>query len=197
MTQLASPDDPLILADGRKIDVTTGRVVKAGSKVVAPPSSSGLGDTANSARRRIEDVGIPPAMLSSLMAVAAFKLCNFDNIDVCHALGTTPDMLHAVERHSDYQKVVDLLSDSVKQRAQNDARGVLAVAAPRAAQLLADNIDADDDVLAQEAAKGVLDRVGIGKAGEMGSIGSGAFRIEIVDKRNEGDMPSFSIKVGV
>lgn len=197
MSELAGPDEPLVLKDGRRIDTKTGRVVKSGASVVVP-SSSLVGDTTtSSARRRIEDTGIPAATLSSLMAVAAFKLCNFDPIDICEALGTNPDMLYAVERHTEYNKVKQLLADAVKELVQQDARGILAVAAPGAARLLANNIDADDDVLAQEAAKGVLDRVGIGKAGDTSVGGAGAFRIEIIDKRGEGDQPSISIKVGV
>lgn len=197
MSELAGPDEPLILKDGRRIDTKTGRVVKASSSAVALPSSSAGDMSANSARRRVQDTGIAPATLSSLIAVAAFKLCNFDPIDVCEALGTTPEMLYAVEKHTEYNKVVSILTEAIKEMAQGDARGVLAIAAPRAAALLAGNIDADDDVLAQEAAKGVLDRVGIGKSGEQGSMGAGAFRIEIIDRRDDAAAPTISIKVGV
>lgn len=197
MSELAGPDEPLILKDGRRIDTKTGRVVKSASQVVLP-SSSPVGDiSANPARRRVEDTGIPAATLSSLMAVAAFKLCNFDPIDICEALGTTPDMLYAVERHSEYGKVVELLSDAIKNIAQADARGALAIAAPHAARHLINNIDADDDVLAQEAAKFVLGGNGIGKGNENIGGMAGAFRIEIIDKRDEANQPSISIKVGV
>ena len=197
MSELAGPDEPLILKDGRRIDTKTGRVVKSASQVVLP-SSSPVGDiSANPARRRIEDTGIPAATLSSLMAVAAFKLCNFDPIDICEALGTTPDMLYAVERHSEYAKVTSLLVECIKETAQADARGVLAVAAIRAANHLVSNLDADDEVLAHDAAKGVLDRVGIGKQGDVSTGGAGAFRIEIIDKRDETNQPTISIKVGV
>ena len=197
MSDLASPDEPLVLKDGRKIDMTTGRVVKAGAPVVARHSSLVGDTTTNPTRRRIEDTGIPAATLSSLMAVAAFKLCNFDPIDICDALGTNPDMLYAVERHSEYAKVVELLSDAVKNIAQADARGALAIAAPHAARHLINNIDADDDVLAQEAAKFVLGGNGIGKGSESTGGMAGAFRIEIIDKRDEANQPSISIKVGV
>ena len=197
MSDLASPDDPLILRDGRKIDTTTGRVVKQRTQVVLPASSDRVGDIhGNSARRRIADTGVEPAALSSILAVASFRICNFDPIDICEALGTNIDMLNAVEKHSEYDKVMQMLIDAMRERAQNDARGVLAVAAPRAASLLADNIDADDPILAQEAAKGVLDRVGIGKSGEQGNFGGNVFRIEITEKRDE-TATGITIKVGV
>lgn len=199
MAELAGPDDPLILRDGRRIDKTTGRVVKDAPlpRVYAPSSPGFLPFAANSARRRIEDVGIPAAMLSSLMAVAAFKLCGFDNIDICAALGTNAEMLVAVENHSDYSKVFDLLNNSAKDAAQNEARGILTVNAPRAAQKLVDNVDADDEVLSQAAALGILDRAGFRPGAEGGNSGNGSFRIEIVDKRDESNTPSINIKVAV
>ncbi len=197
MTALAGPNDPLVLRNGKQIDPTTGRTVKqsSGGAGAVPASSSVAGSTASPTRRRIEDMKIPPAALTSIMVVAAMKLCNFDPIDIVEALGTSPEMMMAVENHSDYVRVQNLLIESVQEIAKQDARGILAAAAPAAARVLAEHVDADDEVLSQTAAIGLLDRV-IGRTPENGQASGNSFRIEIVDKRDD-VAAGVTIKVGV
>lgn len=195
MTELASPNEPLVLRNGKRIDPTTGRAVRESSEAGVPFASPAGRSVASPTRRRIDDLKIPPAALTSIMVVAAMRLCNFDTIDIIESLGTTHDMLVAVENHSDYTRVRDLLIDSVQEMAKQDAKGILAAAAPGAAQLLASNIDSEDEILAQTAAIGVLDRV-VGKSIDSDRNTGNSFRIEIVDKRDEA-AAGVTIKVGV
>lgn len=195
MSELPGPNDPLILRDGKRIDIATGRTVRQSSNRPQAPVVSGDSRSASSpARRRIEDLSIEPVLLSSLLVVAAFKLCNFDNLDIMHALGTSPEMLTAVESHTKFQEVYDLLVQSVQNAAYGDANNILAMSAPKAAEELVGLLDEDDPVLRMSAADKVLERAGVGK--NNGDMAGQGFRIEIFEKTADRDA-SISIKVGV
>ena len=195
MSDLPGPNDPLVLKDGRRIDVTTGRTVKQSSAI--PRALASLGDSRSAAsptRRRIEDLGIEAPLLSSLMVVAAFKVCNFDDLDIMSALGTSPEMMLAVESHSRYKEVYDLLLESVQAASFGDAKNILAMHAPRAAEELVALLDEDDPVLKMSVADKVLDRAGIGRGNDSGT--GGGFRIEVVNSSDD-KSASISVKVGV
>lgn len=195
MPDLAGPNDPLILRDGKRIDVTTGRAVRQSSGVPRTPAVFSDSRSATSpARRRIEDLAIEPPLLSSILVVAAFKLCNFDPLDIQLALGTSPEMMTAVESHSKFQEVYNMLVESVQSAAFTDAESILLMNAPKAAEALVDNLDEDDPILRMSAADKVLERAGVGRKGD-GVTGQG-FRIEIYEKTADKDA-SISIKVGV
>lgn len=194
MSNLPGPNDPLVLRDGRKIDVATGRTVRQSStRPQAPVVSGDSRSTASPARRRIEDLAIEPALLSSLMVVAAFKLCNFDNIDVMNALGTSPEMMMAVENHTKFGEVYDLLVQSVQTAAYGDASNIIMMNAPKAAERLTALLDEDDPVLLMSVADKVLDKAGVGK-NSSDAVGSG-FRIEVFEKTDD-KAAHISIKVG-
>ena len=196
MTTLPGPNDPLVLLDGRRIDVTTGRAVKQSStRPLALASSGDSRSAASPTRRRIDDLGIKePALVSSLMIVAAFKIANFDDIDIVNALGTSHEMLATIENHDKFKTVYDLLVESIQSTAYSDARAILQMHAPRAAEVLVEGLDEDDPVHRQIAADKVLARAGIGN--DAGNGGGSGFRIEIVEKNADKDA-SISIKVGV
>jgi hypothetical protein len=88
MASLPIEDEPLVLADGTKINPVNGRVIKDGSaaKFVSVPSPSEAQKIIARTRMTVADLPLPPKQLSGVALVAFYTLFGLSDQEICIAV---------------------------------------------------------------------------------------------------------------
>lgn len=160
---VADPTEPLILADGTKIDPSTGEIIKdKKQKFVAVPSPTEAQALVIKSRRALAELPAPPQQLTGVALVAFYTLFGLSDQDIALACDSkiSIDQISRIRELDAYkefmtsakQAIVDTTVDTVREKFQQNA--------VKAAEKVLDLVDSDNDVLAFKASQDVLDRAG-------------------------------------
>lgn len=154
---------PFELADGTKIDPTTGSIVKERKAFIEVPAPSVAQQLVVRARKSIADLPVPPQQLSGVALVAFYTLFGLSDSDIALALDgrltvEQIERIRALDVYRDFMEsaktnIIDTSADQVREVFQNNAL--------RMANNIINAANGDDDnVLAFKASQDVLDRAG-------------------------------------
>lgn len=156
--------EPLILADGRKIDPATGKVIKEQqtSKFVEVPAPSVAQDLVIRARKSVADLPAAPEQMTGVGLVAFYTLFGLDDVSISIAVGNrlTVEQVKNVRKLEVYKQFMDEAKTSLIAAEQNSVREVLTKHSMQAAKKIATLADSDNDVLSFKASQDILDRTG-------------------------------------
>jgi len=165
MTQLAEADEPLVLADGTKIDPNSGKVIKENTaKFVAVPSPSEAQALIVRTRRTVADLPLPPAQMSAVGMVAFYTLFGLNDNDISVALEgrLTVEQVKNVKTLDAYNEFMANAKANIVETETNEVRDIFQRHAKHAAHKIIDIVNSadEDSVLGFKAAQDVLDRAG-------------------------------------
>jgi hypothetical protein len=163
--QLPEADEPLVLADGTKIDPATGKVIRDNvSQMFAVPSPSEAQRLVVRARKSVAELPMPPKQLSGVALVAFYTLFGLPDAEISIALDNrlTIEQIKLIRKSDAYidfmaaakTNIVETETAVVREVFQQHAKG----AAEKIVRIAANNDD--DSVLAFKAAQDILDRAG-------------------------------------
>jgi hypothetical protein len=158
---LANADEPLILADGTKIDPSSGKVVreKKYGSMIAIPAPSEAQDIVARTRRGVQDMPVPPQQMNGISLVCFYAMWGLNKQDIAIQLNITVSQVENIQKLPEYKKLREDLFKSVMETEANDVRGILQQKARDAATKIIDTMD-EEGALGFAAAKDILDRGG-------------------------------------
>ena len=184
----AKPSAPFLvtLADGRKVDPTSGKVVADQRRGVEPPPSSD-GPSRIVTRRTTLDMPVPTAQMRLIAAVAALEVWGLPTSDLAEVFGVDEEKLLVLKTEATYKNFFKQLVKSVLDSELEEVRDSIAATARKAANRIMLMLDEDhDSKTLLKACQDLLDRAGLRAADivEHKHTMEGGFKI-IYEKRGQ------------
>ena len=157
--------EPLVLADGTKINPTTGKAIKEARKAsgfIEVPSGAAAQALVIKARKNISELPLPPAQLSGVALVAFYTLFGLPDVEIaiaCEGKLTVPQ-IHRIRDLAAYKEFMETAKTNIIETAGSQVRDLFQRNAIGAAEKIIDIAAEDDGVLGFKAAQDVLDRAG-------------------------------------
>lgn len=156
MKQLASPTDPLVLANGIMIDPQTGLPIDA----VAVPNAVDAIKAVTKTRLKLADLPAPPAQMNPVAVVLMYRMIGLSNKDIAIAIGISVKQVENLQKTDIYSRLQDTLYSSIQEAAQDDVRTFMAAHSKQAAQKVATLAQNGPPRVALRASIDILDRTG-------------------------------------
>ena len=160
MTNLPDPHEPLILADGTKIDPTTGQVIKDRPNFIEVPSNTEAQRQIARTRRQLADLPLPPKQMNVISLVVMYHLFGLADFDIALALNITEDQVGRIKMLDAFTEMLDKVSHSIIEGESDDIRNFFVAHSRSMAQRMVDLAHSDDGKVAVVAARDLLDRAG-------------------------------------
>ena len=159
--QLPVENEPLVLADGTKIDPVSGRVMKE-TTLVAIPANGEAQKIVARARKSVAELPLPPQQLSGVALVSFYTLYGLQDQDIAVALDgrLTTEQIKLIRETDAYQEFMQVAKANLLHTETNTVRELFEENAKKAAEKIVQLADSDVDVLAFKASQDVLDRAG-------------------------------------
>jgi hypothetical protein len=161
--QLPDANEPLVLADGTKIDPATGKVIRDQvAKFISVPSPSDAQKLVVKARKTVADLPAPPKQLSGVALVAFYTLFGLGDSDIALALDSrlSIEQIKQIKKSEAYIDFMAAAKDNIVNTETDTVREVFQTHAKNAAHKIVELADSENDVLAFKASQDILDRAG-------------------------------------
>lgn len=193
---LPADDEPLVLADGTKIDPSTGRPIRD-TPLVCIPSPGEAQRIVARARKSVAELPLPPKQLSGVALVAFYTLFGLNDQDISIALDNSLSM-EQIERIRNLDAYIDFMETAkanIVHTESDTVREMFQTHAANAASKIITLSQSDNDVLAFTASKDVLDRAGHRPADvvEHRHKMEDALNIVYIEKKANEDVPMIDI----
>lgn len=160
---LADALDPLVLADGTKIDPSSGKVVreKKSSFIEIPSASQAVAIIAKT-KRNVAELPLPPQKMNAVSLVLFYSMWGLAENDIAITVNITRDQVNNIKKLPEYLAMSQDIQRSILQHETNEVRDIFQKHARGAAEKIVEiAADADaDSVLGFKAAQDILDRAG-------------------------------------
>tara|TARA_R110002110_G_scaffold386342_1_gene597998 strand:- start:1293 stop:1889 length:597 start_codon:yes stop_codon:yes gene_type:complete len=153
--------EPLILADGTKIDPVNGSVI-LDEILVEVPNTETIKQEIVAARKRINDLPVPPKQMNTLSVIISYSLFGLNDNDISHVLSISAKELETIKASDVYIELQKTLVQNILNSDARDVRGMFVQHSQAAAGVMFNAmIDQANGVNTRmAAAKDVLDRAG-------------------------------------
>ena len=188
-------NEPLILADGTKIDPSSGKVIKdrqdRGGFVEIPSASQAVAIVSRT-RKAVADLPLPSNQMNVVSLVLFYSMYGLNIQDVAIILNLSIEQVQNIQKLPEFKKFSDEICKTVLEHEANDIRMYMQQNATVAARKIVDIAQDDEGVLGFKAAQDILDRAGFRPADivEHKHSMEGGLRIEFVDKGQSSNLPS-------
>ena len=180
--------EPLILADGTKIDPVNGSVIHD-EIFVEVPNTETIKQEIVAARKRINDLPVPPKQMNTLSIILSYSLFGLNDDDISYVLSISKEELENIKSSDVYIELRKTLVQNILESDANDVRGMFVQQSQAAAGVMFNAmVDQANGVNTRmAAAKDVLDRAGHRPADVVEHKHSleGGLTIEYVDNKTE------------
>ena len=157
---LPNGSEPLILADGTKINPIDGSVVP-NEILVEVPNSTTMQREVVAARKRISDLPVPPHQMNTLSVILSYTMFGIDDEDISHCISVPADQIISIKQSDVY---LDLQAQFIKTIAESDlsdVRSMFVQQSRNAANVMFSALDPEMGIgTRMSAAKDILDRAG-------------------------------------
>lgn len=186
--------EPLVLADGTKINPINGTVVTEDTYVKVPNTTE-MKREITASRMRISDLPIPPQQMNSLSIILSYTLQGVTDDDIATLLHIDTDRVNNIKETDAYKELHQTIVKNIVESDLSDVRGLFVQKSRSAAQVMFNVLD-DPDIginTKMTAAKDVLDRAGQRPVDvvEHRHKMDGGLTIRYVDDKN--DVPTIDI----
>ena len=185
---LPNGSEPLVLADGTKIDPVNGSVIHD-EIFVEVPNTETIKQEIVAARKRINDLPVPPKQMNTLSIILSYSLFGLNDDDISYVLSISKEELENIKSSDVYIELRKTLVQNILESDANDVRGMFVQHSKDAASVMFNAmIDQANGVNTRmAAAKDVLDRAGHRPADVVEHKHSleGGLTIEYVDNKTE------------
>lgn len=155
---LASPNEPLRLADGR--------VVYPGGDLGDPRGETKSVATEEQAvikpqvRRRVDDLPAPPRQMNAIGAVFSYVMYGLDDDEIASATGLSAAQVLAIRESDPYRQLHDAIIRSVLDGESSNVRDMFGRNARYAASTMVEALQSGSRADRMAAARDILDRSG-------------------------------------
>lgn len=160
---LADPDEPLVLADGTKINPVDGKVIKTASeRFIQVPSPSEAQKLIVKTRKTVADLPLPPQQLSGVALVAFYTLFGLHDKEISIAVDgrLTVEQVKQIRELEAYKDFMVNAKQNIIETETDTVRGLFSAAAHGAAKKIIEHAEGENDVLSFKASQDILDRAG-------------------------------------
>lgn len=157
---LASPDEPLVLADGTMI-APDGKVVKPKKTIVEVPANSVAQREIVALRRRVVDLPAPPKQMHVISAVLTYSLFGLNDLDIAAIIGITEMQVGTIKMSTAYSAFQEQIVKQIIDADASDVRSMFVQHARDATKTMVDLMDAENEAIKLAAAGQILDRAGM------------------------------------
>ena len=184
--------EPLVLADGTKINPVDGHVV-TDEVLVEVPNTAELKREIVASRKRISDLPVPPSQMNTISVIISYSLFGITDEDISNTLLIPLEQLQAIKSSDVYAGLQQQLLKNIVESDLSDVRGLFVQKSRKAAKTMFDLLDSDSESTRGVAAKDVLDRAGQRPVDvvEHRHKMEGGLTIEYVEKKN--DIPTIDV----
>jgi hypothetical protein len=187
--------EPLVLADGTKINPLDGKILKDDILVEVPNTREIQRDIV-AARKRIADLPLPPEQMNTLSLVMAYTVFGLSDKDIGSVLSLSGDQVHNIKMNDVYNELQRNLVQSIIHSDAAEVRDLFVLNSKTSAQLFIDTVRDPEMGIGTRlsAANNILDRAGHRPADivEHRHKVEGGLRIEYV-KKEEQDIPTIDV----
>ena len=187
--------EPLVLADGTKINPLDGKILKDNILVEVPNTREIQRDIV-AARKRIADLPLPPEQMNTLSLVMAYSVFGLSDKDIGSVLSLSQEQVHNIKMNNVYNELQQNLVQSIIHSDTTEVRDLFVLNSKTSAQLFVDTVNDSEMGIGTRlsAANNILDRAGHRPADivEHRHKVEGGLRIEYV-KKEEQDIPTIDI----
>jgi hypothetical protein len=155
--------EPLVLADGTRIDPTTGKAVKdrKAQRFVEVPSGAAAQELVVRTRKSVAELPLPPTQLGGVALVAFYTLFGLPDAEIsvaCDAQLTVPQIKKIRELDA-YKEFMQQAKTNIMETETNQVRDIVQKHAVEAVNTIVEAMD-EGGVLGFKAAQDILDRAG-------------------------------------
>ena len=190
---LPDPNEPLVLADGTKINPKNGKVVRestARGGFVEIPSAGEAQAIVARTRRSVADLPVVGNGMNALSLVLLYSIWGLNDQDISIQTSLSVDQVKNIKKLSEYKKLSDDILKNVLEYEANDIRTFFAQNASKAAQKIVNIADQEDGALGFKASQDILDRAGYRPADvHEHRVKMDALQIEVIEKKSNPDIP--------
>jgi len=187
--------EPLVLADGTKINPLDGKILKDDILVEVPNTREIQRDIV-AARKRIADLPLPTEQMNTLSLVMAYSVFGLSDKDIGNVLGLPQEQIHNIKMNNVYNELQQNLVQSIIHSDTTEVRDLFVLNSKTSAQLFVDTVNDSEMGIGTRlsAANNILDRAGHRPADivEHRHKVEGGLRIEYV-KKEEQDIPTIDV----
>ena len=186
--------EPLVLADGTRINPIDGAVIEE-EVLVEVPNTEQIKREIVASRKRISDLPVPPGQMNTLSVVISYSLFGISDEDISSALLIPLEQLQTIKSSDEYTNLQGQFIKNILESDLSDVRGLFVERSRSAANLMIDTLENNEVGLGTRlgVAKDVLDRAGHRPADviEHRHKMEGGLTIEYVEKKD--DIPTIDI----
>ena len=188
--------EPLVLADGTKINPIDGNIVTDISEaVIEVPNTQDIKREITASRKRVGDLPVPPEQMNTISVILSYSLFGISDDDISNVISLPLDQIEKIKKSDAYEKLQSQLIKNIVESDLSDVRGMFVQQSHGAAQVMfsAMNNEEHGIVTRMAAAKDVLDRAGQRPVDvvEHRHKMEGGLTIEYVEKKD--DIPTIDI----
>lgn len=161
---MADKVDLIPLADGRRLDPTTGEIVDPNKvkekELPRQVAELSLHEMASTENRSLRDLTQDIKLLNASAVVLMYETMGINDLELCQALNCNQEALDRVRASNEFTTLRNVFLDTVEEYLRKSVRGQFALASHKAALRMIEQMDSASSDIAQKAAKDVLDRAG-------------------------------------
>jgi hypothetical protein len=155
--------EPLVLADGTKIDPTTGKkIVEKRPTYVEVPAPSTAQQMVIKANKSAADLPLPPKQMSAVGLVAFYTLFGLSDRDIALVVGNAMSVqqVQRIRELDVYKQFMEDAQKNILESERDNVRNMFQQHSRAAASKVIELANSDNDVLAFKASQDILDRAG-------------------------------------
>ena len=189
---LVDGTEPLVLADGTKIDPEDGTVVQE-PYLVPVPNTEEIKREIVASRKRIADLPVPPDQMNTLSVIISYSLFGITDEDISNTLFIPLKQLQTIKSSDDYKGLNATFLKNIVESDLSNVRGLFVQKSHTAAQTMFDLLGSNNEATRGSAAKDILDRAGQRPVDvvEHRMKMEGGLTIEYVEKKD--DLPTIDV----
>ena len=162
MNDFPTGAEPLVLADGTKIDPISGGVVKGEEVLVRVPNNAEIKREITASRKRISDLPLPPGQMNTLSVILTYSLQGISDNDISNVLTLPIKQVETIKQSDAYHELQTTIVKSILESDSDDVRNLFVQHSHLAAEFMVGVVVSDDVGIGtrMSAANSILDRGG-------------------------------------
>ena len=136
--------EPLVLADGTRINPIDGAVIEE-EVLVEVPNTEQIKREIVASRKRISDLPVPPGQMNTLSVVISYSLFGISDEDISSALLIPLEQLQTIKSSDEYTNLQGQFIKNILESDLSDVRGLFVERSRSAANLMIDTLENQDN----------------------------------------------------
>lgn len=152
--------DELLLADGTRISVATGKKIQQTKTSYSIPNTTEAQRLVTAANRKLSDLPAMPETMNVVAVILSYTLFGVTDDEIAIATNLPLDQIRRIKMMAEYDEMHDTVIKQIMESETTDVRNLFSQFSRKAAYKVADLADSDNEVIALTASKDILDRAG-------------------------------------